>query len=246
MTEKTTLPPVIRAHQHFPLLRRPRPPPKSPGPSLQPEPSSSSCTATRPTSSANTRSIGDHVILDSGLVREHLRATLTPVHPLPRHHPTPLSPHRHSSKHYKHSPHTQDNTHSPIHEHGDSEFICTRESISGVDNPVLVGRGPQFFPRRKTKRAKKHSPKRSPKRTEEGGMNFIKVLPPGEKDSEKNGGDFMAPEFEDLEEKSLYEPPATKLRGKTISRQNYLKLTGWFATHIPQQDTLNTLDITGT
>lgn len=38
---------------------------------------------------------------------------------------------------------------------------------------------------------------------------------------------------------------ASRLQGAMVSRQNYLKLTSWFATHVPKQEVLNTVSITG-
>ena len=35
------------------------------------------------------------------------------------------------------------------------------------------------------------------------------------------------------------------LEQSMISRENYLKLTGWFATHVPKQESLNTVSVTG-
>lgn len=37
----------------------------------------------------------------------------------------------------------------------------------------------------------------------------------------------------------------SKLQGAMISRQNYLKLTSWFAANIPKQETVNTVNLKG-
>lgn len=50
----------------------------------------------------------------------------------------------------------------------------------------------------------------------------------------------------DLYELEAWMPPKPVLRtlrsGAMLSRQNYKKLTGWFATHVPKQETLNTVN----
>ena len=55
--------------------------------------------------------------------------------------------------------------------------------------------------------------------------------------------------FRDLslaEEAALFEAPLqVRLRERVISHHNYLKLTGWFAVHVPQQTSLNTTTLTG-
>ena len=43
-----------------------------------------------------------------------------------------------------------------------------------------------------------------------------------------------------------YKVVNSKLHGAMISRQNYLKLTSWFATNVPTQDTLNIASVSGT
>ena len=62
--------------------------------------------------------------------------------------------------------------------------------------------------------------------------------------------DQLFTEADILDEFDIYDleawmPPKPVLRtsksGAMLSRQNYKKLTGWFATHVPQQDTLNTI-----
>ena len=235
MTEKTAFP-SITAHQqlHIPLLRRPRPPP----PKVASKYQSNSVDMVDIAASTNAKNLEEMVL------EEKLRTTLTPVHPLPRHHPTPSSPHRHSSTHTKHRSPTRHTTHSPIDEHCDDDlFICTADVIPaewGVINPLSPPRGPQFFPRRKVKRTRHHSHKRSTRKGEED-VSPSKVAPSGQGED----GDIILTAAEDLEEMVLYQPPATILREKMISRQNYLKLTGWFATHVPQQASLNTLDMTG-
>lgn len=116
---------------------------------------------------------------------------------------------------------------------------------SGFDSDVIIHplfpRGPQFFPPGKIK-PKKHKslPHNWWEKGDNGDLNFHEFAPHEE---EIENDDIMAQYSESTtEETLLYEPP-TKLRGKILSRQNYLKLTGWFATHVPQQDSLNTLDI---
>lgn len=48
----------------------------------------------------------------------------------------------------------------------------------------------------------------------------------------------------DVEEARLH-LVSTRLQASMISRQNYLKLTSWFAKHVPQQVKMKTVDITG-
>ena len=69
--------------------------------------------------------------------------------------------------------------------------------------------------------------------------DFAPSAPPAE-ESQFTLNDFLL----DQEEAKINLVP-TKLQGSMMSRQNYLKLTSWFATHVPQQDTLNTLALTG-
>ena len=77
------------------------------------------------------------------------------------------------------------------------------------------------------------------------------LLPPGGH-SGKLGGPAPPEELQftlndfliDLDEVESNLMP-TKLRGCTVSVQNYLKLTSWFSTHVPQHTSLNTLYITG-
>ena len=232
--------PPIKAHQQvpLPLLRRPRPPPK--------RVSEDQLNSTATSISRNiTKSVAED-LLDSELVQEKLKSTSTPVYHLPRHHPTPSSPHRHPFTPHTIIQHTspQHQSHSPINEDRDEAFsprdLTSAESLKN-DNIIihsLFPRGPEFFPQRKM-RLKKHksTPRNWKKEEEAGDLGFRTFAPP------EQGG----PRFSELdpEEAALYEPPPTKLRGNFISRQNYLKLTGWFATHVPHQEALNTLDITG-
>jgi hypothetical protein len=163
----------------------------------------------------------------SGL-QERLGSVSTPLHPLPRHHPTPTSPHGHpvatsSSRRLRHHPHI-------------------REEDSADQ---LLVRGPPPFPQRKSKthRGKRCSTKQKSDRKEREVPDTEEALSP---ELEVDDNEF-APLFSDVdeaEEAALYEPPRTRLKEKVLSRQNYLKLTGWFATHFPRQDTLNTMIIT--
>lgn len=236
MNKEAILPPV-RGNQQVPsvpLLRRPRPPRK---PACQ--------TYTSTTNSENTRSMADaRMLFDSKLAEMKLRAISTPVHPLPRHHPTPLSPHRHSHTLQTITQHTTSQN-PPIYEQTDD--VGDPKSLeSGFDNDIIIHplypRGPKFFPPGRRTRLKKHKP--LPQNWWEGeDLNFHVISP---HQNELCNDDFMVKYTElDAEETALYEAPI-KLRGNTVSRQNYLKLTSWFATHVPQQDSLNTLDLSGT
>ena len=250
MTENTSLPP-IRAHQQssFPLLRRPRPP--------KPAPTKRRIKSTASSVSRDTTSAAEE-LLDPDTVEEKLQTVSTPLHPLPRHHPTPISLHRHPPL-----PHTltrHNYTSTPLHHHSqthssslgtykeeeeeEEDDLADASAEVNEDNGVtiypLFPRGPQFLPPgRKTLSLKHKSPPRPWWETGEGGPNLGDVAPSG---GERKHCEFMLGNFQFDPE----EPAApSKLKGSVISRQNYLKLTGWFATHVPQQDTVNTMDITG-
>lgn len=238
MDEGAVLSPV-KAHQQvlsIPLLRRPRPP-------LRPRGQISRSSTTTSVSREYTKSEG--MVFDSESAEKKLRAISTPVHPLPRHHPTPLSRHRH--------PHTlQTTTHipssqiPPIYEQQADNAEDPNSIESCFDSDVIVHplfpRGPQFFPPGKTKpKKRKYLPHNWWEKGENGDLNFHEFGP--HEEEIENDDDIMA-QYSELttEDTTLYGPP-TRLCGKILSRQNYLKLTGWFATHVPQQDSLNTLDI---
>ena len=241
MDEGAVLPPV-KSHHHvpsIPLLRRPRPP-------LRPSGQVSRSSITTSLSGGYTKSVVDEgMVFDSELAEKKLRAISTPVHPLPRHHPTPLSRHRHSRT-------LQTTTHPPSSQ---IPPICEQQTDNaedpnsiepGFDSDVIIHplfpRGPQFFPpgKRKLKKRLKSLPHNWWEKGENGDLNFHEFAP---HEDELENDDSVA-EYSEIttEDTTLYEPPS-KLRGKILSRQNYLKLTGWFATHVPQQDSLNTLDI---
>ena len=224
MTEKSILRPASQEQrlQSFPLLRRPRPPPQ---PVQKPCRGALSSEARRQLAGPGEKVPGT---FSSGL-QERLGSVSTPLHPLPRHHPTPTSPHGHpvatsSSRRLRHHPHI-------------------REEDSADQ---LLVRGPPPFPQRKSKthRGKRCSTKQKSDRKEREVPDTEEALSP---ELEVDDNEF-APLFSDVdeaEEAALYEPPRTRLKEKVLSRQNYLKLTGWFATHFPRQDTLNTMIITG-
>lgn len=238
MTEKAVLPP-IKAHQQvsFPLLRRPRPPPKL---ALKPHLNSTATSVSR-----NDMKSAVEAVFDSESVQEKLRAISTPVHPLPRHHPTPSSPQRYPQTITHTSTPTQHRAFPPTDKQQTDVPYCKDPRSVESDLSITRPRGPQFFPPGKMLLTKHRRPPRNRwERGKGGDLNFGEFVPTEQETN--NFCEFVLRDSElDAEERAMYEAP-TKLHGKSISRQNYLKLTSWFAMHIPQQATLNTLDITGT
>ena len=250
MTEKPSLcstRPAAQSQtlQTFPLLRRPRPPPPL-GDQLLRKPSPYGCGGT--SSNAARRNDagpgGGEIDTFSSVLglQDRLRVVSTPAHPLPRHHPTPTSPHRHA---------VRVNRHPDLHLQEGDERNCNKDVTatsleSSIEKVNHVRRGPPPFPVRKTKshRRKKCSSRQKSNRE----IPDYKEAIPEELELLETDENDVLPLFSDLneaEEAALYDPPQTQLREKVISRQNYLKLTGWFATHVPRQDTLNTKILTG-
>ena len=61
----------------------------------------------------------------------------------------------------------------------------------------------------------------------------------------ENEARFTLDDFRLSAEDCIQRVVLSELQQSVISRENYLKLTGWFATHVPKQDALNTVNITG-
>ena len=226
----------------FPLLRRPRPPP----PRDEPVDAYDGCRETTG-QSRRGQSVARGERVEVGAGGTGLQGRLaTPLNPLPRHHPTPTSSHRHPF-----SPSSRLISKNPICEEDNNQLLCSKDITTtdfrgsiGKTNPI---RGPPPFPVRKpkTSRSKRRSPKRKSDVKEREVPGIREAV-----NQELNGEDNeFLPLFSDLgeaEEAALYQSPQrTQLREKFLSRQNYLKLTGWFATHVPTQDTLNTMTLTG-
>ena len=236
--------------QHFPLLRRPRPPPVA-----EPAKQTRFSSRTTSTNARRSESVDEAVLLSSPLAQERLRAVSTPVHPLPRHHPTPSTPHRHPLT--SHSP-THHHSPSPIlediTEHGREEDT---QYVTDTADPLCAVRGPPPFPVRKMKLLHRGKRRNSHKQKlqksivvqEQLVIQEQKVQDTKQQEAVPDDENEFTPLFIDLDEvqeAALYQPPVqAKLREKMISRQNYLKLTSWFTTHVPRQDTLNTAILTG-
>ena len=242
--------------QHIPLLRRPRPPPVA-----EPAPQTRFSSRTRRTTSTNARrseSVDEAVLFSSPLAQERLRAVSTPVHPLPRHHPTPSTPHRHPltshspAHHHSPSPILED-----ITEHGREEAATDTQYVTDTADPLCAVRGPPLFPVRKMKLLHRGKRRNYHKQKLQKSIVVLDIQEQKVQDTKQqvspeavpdNENEFI-PLFIDLDEvqeAALYQPPVqAKLREKMISRQNYLKLTSWFTTHVPRQDTLNTAILTG-
>ncbi len=118
------------------------------------------------------------------------------------------------------------------------EYPETYGSKNSVTIHSLYPRGPPFLPPGKILKAS-HPPlsvvyKEHPELEPSG------VIEKGEVESEFTLTDFRAAVG------VLHRVEASQLQGAMISRQNYLKLTSWFSTHVPKQGALNTVDIKGT
>ena len=81
------------------------------------------------------------------------------------------------------------------------------------------------------------------------------LLPPGKvlrsnrqtrfiEESQTTQVEFTLNDFQ-LSSEALHQVMPNKLRGAVISRQNYLKLTSWFAANVPKQKALNTVNLEG-
>ena len=86
----------------------------------------------------------------------------------------------------------------------------------------LFPRGPSFFP---------------PGRV-------LRQCGPVEESESQSAEEFTLDEFQFAAETS-HPVLLNRLQGSVISRQNYLKLTGWFAANVPQQESINTVELTG-
>ena len=81
-------------------------------------------------------------------------------------------------------------------------------------------------------------------------MDFLENFPGKEKPFQAH--DDLTTALSELEETPVGESDSTqyivmpnKLKSAVLSRQNYLKLTSWFVTQVPRQDTLHTVNVTG-
>lgn len=81
-------------------------------------------------------------------------------------------------------------------------------------------------------------------------MDFLEGFPGKEKRLRASGD--LTTALAELEETPVGEPDSTqhivmpnKLKTAVLSRQNYQKLTSWFVTQVPRQDTLHTVNVTG-
>ena len=222
MTEKTDVI-SIKAHQQisFPLLRRPRPPKP---------------TRLNTTTSSNFSKREEP---PPGSEERKCQSRPTSILPLPRLHPTPFTPHRHPSHPHTHTQHTSKHlAESTLTENEVSTDTPTTAANDFIIHP-LFPRGPPFFSPGNMLSLECGCP---PDPWWRAGGNlgvFAPSVPPAE-ECQFTLNDFLL----DEEEAKTYLVP-TKLQGSMISRQNYLKLTSWFATHVPQQDTLNTVALTG-
>lgn len=81
------------------------------------------------------------------------------------------------------------------------------------------------------------------------------LLPPGKvlrsnhqtrfvEESQTEQVEFSLNDFQ-LSAEGLHQVMPNKLRGAVISRQNYLKLTSWFAANVPKQKAINTVNLEG-
>lgn len=81
------------------------------------------------------------------------------------------------------------------------------------------------------------------------------LLPPGKvlrsnhqtrfvEESQTEQVEFTLNDFQ-LSAEALHQVMPNKLRGAVISRQNYLKLTSWFAANVPKQKAINTVNLEG-
>lgn len=96
-----------------------------------------------------------------------------------------------------------------------------------VVNPVFP-RGPEFFPPGRVLRADTL--------TTMTAMDFL----PDEIHLMKLGPSFT---LNDLQQPPAPDPPPIQISQGAVSRQNYLKLTSWFATHVPTQESVNMLEL---
>lgn len=96
-----------------------------------------------------------------------------------------------------------------------------------VVNPVFP-RGPEFFPPGRVLRADTL--------TTMTAMDFL----PDEIHLMNLGPSFT---FNDLQLPPAPHPPPIQISQGALSRQNYLKLTSWFATHVPTQESVNKLEL---
>ena len=81
-------------------------------------------------------------------------------------------------------------------------------------------------------------------------MDFLENFPGKEKPFQAH--DDLTTALSELEETPVGESDSTQyivmpnmLKSAVLSRQNYLKLTSWFVTQVPRQDTLHTVNVTG-
>ena len=81
-------------------------------------------------------------------------------------------------------------------------------------------------------------------------MDFLENFPGKEKPLQASGD--LTTALAELEETPVGEFDPTqysvmpdKLKSAVVSRQNYQKLTSWFVTQVPRQDTLHTVNVTG-
>ena len=235
----------IKAHQqvHLPLLRRPRAPQRDPGT----QPSKNTHTNLPLSCDAGSK--------DGFQTSGDANSKLDVLGPLPPLHPTPFTPyrqlpHRHSS--HPHSSHSYtSHSHTPhtpttLQKHSRSYYHCKKnkfpeEMVGSVSSSTENHSRPDPPLPRPTEEIYSLGP----------GYASDLLFPPGEHSGKLVGpvppeklqftlNDFL---IEPDEVESNLMP--TKLRGCTVSCQNYLKLTSWFSTHVPQHTSLNTLSITG-
>ena len=81
-------------------------------------------------------------------------------------------------------------------------------------------------------------------------MDFLENFPGKEKPFQASGD--LTTALAELEETPVgefdptqYSVMPNRLKSAVVSRQNYQKLTSWFVTQVPRQDTLHTVNVTG-
>ena len=100
----------------------------------------------------------------------------------------------------------------------------------------LYPRGPSFLPPGKVLRGA-HVP----------GAGSRVVLDDGfepQSELQTDQEEFTLKDFQ-LSAETLHPVMPSKLQGAMISRQNYLKLTSWFAANLPKQEAVNTVNLEG-
>ena len=216
----------IKAHQQnsLPLLRRPRPP--KPVQIQTPETTASKKTTPRWKTSVQTQ----RKAMESRKKQSENSGRSSHIHSTSCPHPTPFSTTL--------TPYTPYTPYTPANIDAYTDNATSRASESTIVIYPLYPRGPPGLP---------------PGKILKGGSSFLTVSNKGsagvedcaEVAGEREDEAFTLDDFWLSVEECPQRVVPSELQQSMISRENYLKLTGWFATHVPKQDSLNTVSITG-